>query len=99
METVVNDPMDVDQPAAAAAPQPIPQSVTVPNPFAYGSDAGNAVSPNRVAEKSILDEDVPYVEDMEEAINPTRRQTMFPRRPGLSTSKMASTHYLGWSPN
>jgi hypothetical protein len=87
VDTAVNDPMDVDQPATTAAPQPILQPVTVPYPFAQGSDAGNAVSPNRIAEKSILDEDVPYVEDMEEAINPTRMQTMFPRHPGRSASK------------
>jgi hypothetical protein len=84
VETAVNDPMDVDQPATTAPPQPIPQSVTVPNPSAQGSDAGNAVFPNRIAKKSIFDEDVPYVEDMEEAIRCARGLCIFHHRLGNS---------------
>jgi len=79
--------MDENQPATTAPPPSLAQPTTVSTLLAQESSAGSPVPQTRVAERSLLDEDVPFVENMEEPIKPTRMQTMFAFHPGLSASR------------
>jgi hypothetical protein len=79
--------MDADQPATTVAPPSMAQPAANASPFVPNSVAEGSVSQNRVAERSILDEDVPILQ--EQAIEPIKIPTMLPRDGGLATSRWA----------
>ncbi len=81
--------MDKNQPEATAASPMSAQPATGLNALSPGSEAGCPVSKNSVAEKSILDEDVPFVKNWENIIQPIKVPTMLPRDGGLRTSRWA----------
>jgi hypothetical protein len=93
--------MEVGHPATTSTTtttSSVAQHPAYPNSFAPESAAEESVPENQLAEGNILDLPIPSVPRLEEATEPTRMQTMFPRNPGLGASRWAPRTTLDGRP-
>ena len=81
--------MELDKPVSATTIPLVARAAANTTPSTLESATEGSVSQNYVAEKSILDEDVPAIEGLREPINSTKIPTMLPRDGGLATSRWA----------